>query len=109
MGCSQSVQKKQKKQIISAKLKRDVWILHVNLDWVYCPACPIYSKHKPNILYIDQYSCGHVIAESKGGLTNIENLRPICVHCNSKMQTKTIKLPLVYSQKIEKHQKKNNE
>lgn len=33
------------------------------------------------------FQCGHVMAECKGGKTNIENLRPICSACNSSMGT----------------------
>ena len=29
-----------------------------------------------------KYECGHIIAESKGGVTQIHNLRPVCSDCN---------------------------
>ena len=34
---------------------------------------------------IRSFHCGHVIAESKGGDTNIANLRPVCAACNLSM------------------------
>lgn len=36
------------------------------------------------------FHCGHVIAESKGGNMTINNLRPICAHCNLSMGTKSM-------------------
>ena len=29
-----------------------------------------------------EFECGHIIAESKGGKTNISNLRAVCTKCN---------------------------
>ena len=34
-----------------------------------------------------QFHCGHVLSVKNGGLTTIENLRPICTKCNQSMQT----------------------
>jgi len=36
---------------------------------------------------MNDFHCGHVIAEAKGGETVIENLRPICKKCNLSMGT----------------------
>jgi len=36
------------------------------------------------------FHCGHVIAESKGGDMNINNLRPICEACNGSMGTRSM-------------------
>lgn len=33
------------------------------------------------------FHCGHYIAESKGGATTVENMRPICELCNKSMGT----------------------
>ena len=31
------------------------------------------------------FQCGHIVADSVGGDTSIENLRPICAKCNNDM------------------------
>jgi 5-methylcytosine-specific restriction endonuclease McrA len=36
------------------------------------------------------FHCGHVIAESRGGDMTINNLRPICEHCNGSMGTQSM-------------------
>lgn len=36
------------------------------------------------------FDCGHIVAESNGGETNLDNLRPICRLCNSSMGTKNM-------------------
>lgn len=36
---------------------------------------------------LGNFQCGHVIAESKGGLGVLRNLRPICALCNLSMGT----------------------
>ena len=38
-------------------------------------------------IHMQNFSCGHVISESKGGDICIDNLRPVCVKCNSSMGT----------------------
>jgi hypothetical protein len=35
------------------------------------------------------FHCGHVIPKSKGGKKTLENLRPICANCNSRMGSYT--------------------
>jgi 5-methylcytosine-specific restriction endonuclease McrA len=32
-----------------------------------------------------EFHCGHIISESTGGETTVENLRPICAQCNLSM------------------------
>jgi hypothetical protein len=39
---------------------------------------------------VRHFHCGHVIAESVGGNTNVNNLRPICAACNSSMGTQSM-------------------
>ena len=36
---------------------------------------------------VHNFECGHVVAESKGGITCISNLRPICSRCNASIGT----------------------
>lgn len=35
----------------------------------------------------DSFHCGHVLAEKNGGKATFDNLRPVCVTCNSSMRT----------------------
>ncbi len=37
------------------------------------------------IISAHNFECGHVIAESKNGTTELSNLRPICSNCNKSM------------------------
>ena len=71
------------KKPITATLKRLVWNKYIGEDFgkSKCLCC--------KVTYITQlsFNCGHVIAESKGGETNVSNLRPICQNCNSSMGT----------------------
>ena len=45
------------------------------------PNCSIilFKHHNPS------FQCGHIIPTSRGGKKTLENLRPICENCNSKM------------------------
>ena len=50
--------------------------------------CPIYNCSK--ILSLDisnSWQCGHIISVSNNGKTTLENLRPICPHCNQSMSS----------------------
>jgi hypothetical protein len=86
-----------RKQRISKKFKRQVWDYYFpNIDGLYCPTCYIYSPHEATKIYRDQYSCGHVVAESLGGKLTVENCRPICTTCNSRMYQTPIPAILEY-------------
>jgi 5-methylcytosine-specific restriction endonuclease McrA len=50
---------------------------HINIHKCFC--C------KKNIIKIDDFHAGHVVAEAQGGGDDIGNLRPICSSCNSSM------------------------
>ena len=73
--------KKTKKIKISAALRSTVWQIQfpekLNGN---CYCC------KRNISY-DYFECGHILPESKGGETVVNNLRPICGACNKSMGT----------------------
>ena len=43
-----------------------------------------------NKIDITEFHVGHIIPESKGGSNNIDNLEPICVHCNLSMGNKNM-------------------
>jgi len=75
-----------KKTQISATLKRLVWNKNIGeeVGKAKCMCC--------KCTYITQMSfhCGHIIAESNGGETVINNLKPICQNCNSSMGSKNM-------------------
>jgi hypothetical protein len=48
--------------------------------------CPICNEKE---LKIEDFHCGHDIAESNGGELNVDNLFPVCSLCNLSMGTKT--------------------
>ena len=45
---------------------------------------------KKNWIRQNNFEAGHVIAECKGGKTNVDNLRPICRECNGSMGSKNM-------------------
>ncbi len=73
--------KTSKKTKISVTLKRKVWHkwIGIQIGQTKCLCCKITDIEQFN------FSCGHVIPESKGGTLDVENLRPICTSCNSSM------------------------
>jgi 5-methylcytosine-specific restriction endonuclease McrA len=73
-----------KKKNIPKKLKDLVWSKYVGdfIGKTKCLCCGC------TYIKMNEFHCGHVIAESKGGKTNLKNLRPICAGCNLSMGTK---------------------
>lgn len=69
------------KSKIPKALREQVW-----LSW-----CGEKFRHKcvvvwcQNIMTPFTFQVGHNIPESKGGVTDLSNLRPICVNCNQSM------------------------
>lgn len=47
--------------------------------------CPIFNCN--NQIEKEHFHCGHIISVCNGGTNDIENLRPICADCNSKMSS----------------------
>jgi len=80
-----SVTKKNKKNIPLA-LKRNVWNKYVGeeIGKTLCLCCKLTDITQMN------FSCGHIISESNGGEINLNNLKPICVSCNSSMGTQNM-------------------
>ena len=70
--------KRRKKMKISKELRATVWKTYMG----DVSEGPCFCCRENNIKALDGYECGHVIAESKGGPTTLENLRPICNSCN---------------------------
>jgi hypothetical protein len=69
------------KDKIPKALREQVWLTHVGKK--YESKCTIRWCH--NIITVFDFQSGHNIPESKGGATDISNLRPICSRCNSSM------------------------
>jgi 5-methylcytosine-specific restriction endonuclease McrA len=72
-----------KKTKIPQSLRISVWDTYIgrSIGEILCDVCKTTKISQFN------FQCGHIIAEMKGGLTNIENLRPICKSCNCSMGT----------------------
>ena len=60
--------------------------LKAQYNWT-CPCC---KKSEPEIKLTED----HIIPLSKGGSDIIENIQPLCVHCNFKKHTKIFKYEL---------------
>jgi hypothetical protein len=72
--------KKKIKEKIPAAVKNTLWTNYFgNITTGKCQCC----KTQP-ITNIN-FDCGHVISEKNGGTIDLDNLRPICRHCNSSM------------------------
>lgn len=78
---SANIQKYVKKKIPQA-LRNSVWVTYVGRVYIgKCFCCGTEEISHAN------FACGHIKSEVNGGLTSLENLRPVCVSCNSSMGT----------------------
>lgn len=69
------------KEAIPKHIRNSVWNnYHHGTDTGICYCCglSIYRYNKG-------WHCAHVIAEAKGGVIAVDNLRPSCAHCNLSM------------------------
>lgn len=67
---------------ISQSLRQQIWIKYAGKSYeIKCICCGI------NIINCFTFECGHIHPASKGGLNNINNLKPICSLCNKSMNT----------------------
>lgn len=57
--------------------------LKAQYDWT-CPAC---KKREPEIKLTED----HIIPLSRGGSDNIENIQPLCMPCNLRKTTRTVR------------------
>ena len=78
--------KKIKKKSIPLTLKRLVWNKHIGekIGKSLCLCCKLVEITQLS------FSCGHIISEFNGGKITLDNLKPICVSCNSSMGTRNM-------------------
>lgn len=71
----------QRSKTIPKPLKKAIWDKYIGLDRgrAVCEVC-----HHNELLQID-FECGHIISRKNGGLSTIDNLKPICSPCNKSM------------------------
>jgi len=69
------------KDTIPKALREQVWLTHVGKK--YESKCVI--RWCKNTITVFDFQSGHNVPESKGGATDLSNLRPICSRCNSSM------------------------
>jgi hypothetical protein len=69
------------KDKIPKALREQVWLTHIGKKYdskCFIPWCS-------NRITVFDFQSGHNVPESKGGTTDLLNLRPICSRCNSSM------------------------
>jgi 5-methylcytosine-specific restriction endonuclease McrA len=67
---------------IPLALREQVWLLYMG-DRLFKQKCMV--TWCENIITPFSFECGHNVPESKGGPTDLNNLRPICSKCNRSM------------------------
>lgn len=67
---------------IPVALREQVWILHFG-DKYFKQKC--FVKWCENGLTPFNFEVGHNVPHSKGGTSDLDNLRPICAKCNKSM------------------------
>jgi hypothetical protein len=79
------VKLKVKMKIVKVKipvaLREQVWVTYFGKKYEH----KCYTHWCQNKIDVFNFQVGHNVPESKGGLTVLENLRPICVRCNQSM------------------------
>lgn len=72
------------KRKIPKALRIAVWNRYMGRDTRkgFCPIC------KDREISIEDFHCGHDLAEARGGEMNVDNLFPVCSLCNQSMGTK---------------------
>jgi len=85
INCNQPNKQKTnyKKQQISHTMRRQVWSKYIGdeIGQIKCLCCKL--SEITQLTFV----CGHIISESTGGETCIDNLLPICNSCNLSMGT----------------------
>ena len=72
---------KYSKKTIPKSLRNKLWNTYIGINYsqCYCICC---NTEK---ISMQQFHCGHIIPESKGGGVHVNNLLPICGSCNLSM------------------------
>ena len=81
------ISQKQPKKKIPKALKDACWKTYIGIS-IAQTDCPM--KFCGNKISQMSFDVGHVIAEARGGKTEISNLRPICHDCNISMGTENM-------------------
>lgn len=81
IGDGLSSETKKKKTTIPKSLQTQVFETYASRTHQEAPCWCC----ETNRIRITSFQCGHVVPESKGGPTTLENLRPICTGCNQSM------------------------
>jgi hypothetical protein len=74
-------QQKKRKDPIYQSLRQTIWVSHMGRTFE--GKCPI--PWCVSIISVFNFECGHNIPESRGGVTDVSNLIPICGSCNKGM------------------------
>lgn len=72
---------KKAKTTIPAALREQVWLTHAGRAYEHKCLVPWCQ----NMMTVFDFHVGHNVPESKGGATELANLRPICARCNLSM------------------------
>lgn len=74
------------KQKIPTALRAQVWDhwIGTKLGQTKCLCCNVHDITQLNFV------CGHIVSEHNGGKLTIKNLKPVCMSCNSSMQTQNM-------------------
>ena len=83
---SQAAPVKYKKKSIPKVVKDLSWNTWIGEDVAKakCMCCEV------NQIKMSSFHCGHIIADSNGGTTSVNNLKPICAACNLSMGTENM-------------------
>lgn len=76
-----------KRHKFTKKEKIALWQLYVDPDVNKESKCPCCCTEP---ITIKNHDIGHIVAFSRGGSDNFNNLRPICGHCNKSMGAKNM-------------------
>ena len=84
--CLPIKKEKPKRKTIPLALRRNVWNKYIGeeIGKTLCLCCKLTDISQMT------FSCGHIVSVYNGGDINLENLKPICVSCNSSMGTQNM-------------------